>query len=291
MKSIAERYLSLLKKSLLNQLYLENEARLILLLHYLGTGQPMQIETIVAEYLGIREQHAFKVIEEGRKIGAWIPFCNADGSECMAVRNFTFLAHTMIGQARMDNLHQCLNTINAEKIPGDLIETGVWRGGATVFMRGFLAAHGIKKRKVWVADSFAGVPKASYKQDQQEMDYSAEALPFLAVSQKEVEELFARYELLDGKVKFLKGWFKDTLPQAPIRKLALMRLDGDLYESTMDALTNLYHKLSPGGYVIVDDYLALEACKAAVDEFRFHHGIVESIKEIDDVSIFWRKSC
>lgn len=286
---LAERYLSLLKKSLLNLLYLENEARLIFLLNHLGSGRPMSLEALIPEYLGIRDQNAYKVLDEGRKAMGWLKYLSSNGDEVLFMRNFTFLAHTMIGQSRLDNLHQCLDTIIADKIPGDLIETGVWKGGTTIFMRGFLAAHDIKKRKVWVADSFAGLPKAGCAQDHG-WDLSADVFPYLAVSQEEVEELFTRYDLLDDKVKFLKGWFKDTLPTTPIKKLALLRLDGDLYESTMDALTNLYHKVSPGGFVIIDDYNALPVCKLAVDEFRTRHAILEPLMEIDTCAVYWRKA-
>ena len=85
---------------------------------------------------------------------------------------------------------------------------------------------------------------------------------------------FRAYRVLDDKVKFLKGWFKDTLPGAPIRSLAILRLDGDYYESTMDALTNLYDKLSVGGYVIIDDYGedSWTYCQKAVDDYRRDHG-------------------
>ncbi|MFA7241983.1 MAG: TylF/MycF/NovP-related O-methyltransferase [Sulfuricellaceae bacterium] len=281
----AERYLSLLKKSLLNVLYLENEARLHFLLKNLGKQQPVNLETLIPEYLGIRNYPVHHDLEATRKIGGWLNYPGA------YAQNFVFLAHTMIGQARLDNLHQCLDAIMADKIPGDFVETGVWKGGATVFMRGWLMAHDIKKRRVWVADSFAGLPKASHAQDRLEkMDFSADAFPYLAVSQEEVESLFARYDLLDDKVMFLKGWFKDTLPTAPIKKLALLRLDGDLYESTMDGLNNLYHKVSPGGFVIVDDYHAVSGCKTAVDEFRARHAIQPPLEAIDSYAVFWRKS-
>jgi hypothetical protein len=114
-------------------------------------------------------------------------------------------------------------------------------------------------------------------------------LPILAVGLDDVIELFDRYELLDDKVNFIKGWFKDTLTKAPIEKLAVLRLDGDLYESTMDALNPLYDKVSPGGFIIVDDYLAFLPCKLAIDEFRLTHNINDKIIHIDTQSIFWRK--
>ena len=110
------------------------------------------------------------------------------------------------------------------------------------------------------------------------------------MSLDQVKANFARYDLLDDRVQFLKGWFKDTLPHAPISRLAVMRLDGDLYESTMDALTALYPKLSPGGYVIIDDYGAINACRQAVHDFRNTHGIEDPIQEVDWTGAYWRRS-
>ncbi len=150
-------------------------------------------------------------------------------------------AHTMIGLKRLDNLQFCLEDVIANGVPGDVIETGVWRGGATIFMRAVLKAYKITDRRVWVADSF-----------------------------------------------FLKGWFRDTLPHAPIDRLAVLRLDGDMYESTIVALQSLYPKVSVGGYVIVDDY-CIKSCAKAVDDFRAANAITGAIRPIDGSGVFWRK--
>jgi hypothetical protein len=199
------------------------------------------------------------------------------------------VAHTMIGTKRLDNIHFCLQQILQENIPGDCIETGVWRGGATILMRAILKAHNDTTRKVWVADSFAGVPppKAEYPEDR---DLDLFKFPHLAVSLKTVQNNFKKYDLLDGQVVFLKGFFCDTLPTAPIDKLALLRLDGDLYESTLEALTHLYPKLSVGGYVIIDDYGAIPACKKAVHDYRTAAHIDDEILWIDAYGIYWKKT-
>jgi O-methyltransferase len=162
-------------------------------------------------------------------------------------------AHTMLGLKRLDNLQFCIEAVINDGIEGDLIETGVWRGGACIFMRGVLAAHDINDRRVFVADSFNGLPKPDdrYPADKGDQHHKDR---YLAVSKEEVENNFRKYGLLDGQVVFLKGWFKDSLPNAPIKRLSILRLDGDMYESTRDALTNLYPKLSVGGFCIVDDY-------------------------------------
>lgn len=198
-------------------------------------------------------------------------------------------AHTLVGMKRLDNIQQCIETVIHEDIEGDLIETGVWRGGACIFMRAVLAAYRVQDRKVFVADSFQGLPKANLAQYPADTDDFAQLNWILAVPQAEVEENFQKYGLLDERVVFLPGWFKETLPQAPIEKLALLRLDGDMYESTVDALTHLYPKLSPGGFCVIDDY-ALKPCRAAVDDYRAQHGIQERIKAIDWTGVYWQKS-
>jgi hypothetical protein len=104
-----------------------------------------------------------------------------------------------------------------------------------------------------------------------------------------VRSHFARYGLLDEQVLFLQGFFSDTLPTAPIRQIAILRLDGDTYESTRDVLETSYAKLSRGGFCIVDDYHAYPDCKRAVDEYRASHGIVEAIESIDQHAVYWRK--
>ena len=196
---------------------------------------------------------------------------------------------TMIGLRRLDNLHQCVRDVLQKGIPGDFIETGVWRGGATIFMRAALEAYGDTSRQVWVADSFQGLPRPDprYPADSGSTLWDDSRL---AASLDQVKANFARYGLLDDRVRFLAGWFKDTLPPAPIDRLAVLRLDGDLYESTMDALRSLYPKLSPGGYIIVDDY-RVEAlgCRQAVDEFRAEHHITEPIQVIDWAGVFWQR--
>jgi O-methyltransferase len=198
-------------------------------------------------------------------------------------------AETMVGLKRLDNLQWCVSDIIRRNIPGDLAEAGTWRGGASIFMRAVLKAHGDTTRIVWVADSFEGLPKPDA------LRYAADAgdphwrfSNWLAVSLEDVKENFAKYGLLDQQVQFLKGWFRDTLPGAPITRLAILRLDGDMYESTMDTLVNLYPKLSPGGYIIVDDY-ALAGCKAAVDDFRTKHAITDEILQIDWTGAFWQR--
>lgn len=197
-------------------------------------------------------------------------------------------AHSMIGLERMQNVQDTVERVIADNVLGDLIETGVWRGGTTIFMRAILRSYGITDRTVWVADSFEGLPPPNAEKYPADAGIDLNRYPALVVSLDEVAANFERYGLLDNQVRFLKGWFRDSLPNAPIESLAVLRLDGDLYESTMDALVNLYPKLSVGGYVIIDDY-AIPACAKAVQDYRASHDVGEEITTIDRTGVYWRR--
>jgi hypothetical protein len=199
-------------------------------------------------------------------------------------------SHSMAGLKRLDNVQFCVEDVLVRNVPGDFIETGVWRGGVPILMRAILAAYGVTDRRVWVADSFEGLPPPNADRYPHDAGLNLNNIPEQAVSLEQVQSHFERYDLLDERVQFLKGWFRDTLPRAPIDRLAVARLDGDLYESTMDALTNLYPKLSVGGYLIVDDYGAILACREAVHDYRTTHGITDEILPIDWTGVYWQRT-
>ncbi len=197
-------------------------------------------------------------------------------------------ADTMVGLKRLDNLQDCIETVLKEGIEGDLIETGVWRGGACILMRAVLAAHRVKDRRVFVADSFKGLPEPDPKQYPADKWSNLHSMRYLKVTKDEVMNNFKKYGLLDEQVIFLEGWFKDSLLGAPINKLAVLRLDGDMFGSTIEVLNILYPKLARGGFCIIDDY-ALEPCRKAVDDYRKEHGIASGLVPIDWTGKYWRK--
>jgi Macrocin-O-methyltransferase (TylF) len=197
-------------------------------------------------------------------------------------------APSMIGAKRMENVRSECERVLAAGIPGDFMETGVWRGGACIMMRAVLRAYGVADRRVIAADSFAGFPAPS-PGVAADASFHLHAYDDFAVPLAQVKAAFARYGLLDDQVVFLEGLFKDTLPSAPVERLGVLRLDGDMYESTMDGLANLYHKLSPGGTLIADDYFLFECQRRAVDEFRAAHGIDDPIIQIDAFGGYWIK--
>ncbi|SPN79202.1 Macrocin O-methyltransferase [Brazilian cedratvirus IHUMI] len=198
-------------------------------------------------------------------------------------------AVSMIGLARLDNIREVLEKVFTDRVEGDFLEAGVWRGGACIFAKGVIDAYS-EKRKVILADSFEGLPPPDpkYVHDRGAVWH---LMTNLAVSEEQVRDNFQKFSLLDDQVVFLKGFFEDTLfsPSLPFEKLSVLRLDGDMYSSTIQTLQALYDKVSPGGFIIVDDYLSCPGCKRAVDDFRKERDITDEIVEIDWTGVFWRK--
>lgn len=205
-------------------------------------------------------------------------------------RDWPMFGYTMVGHKRLDNVQESIECILDQNIPGDFVECGVWRGGCAMFMKAVLNARGDTERRIWLADSFAGLPKPNETEFPDDKGYDYTEQDILAVPLETVRGNFARFDLLDDRVRFLPGWFKDTLPGADIGEIALLRADGDLYESTIQILDNLYDKVVPGGHIIIDDYNSWPPCKKAVDEFRERHGIDDPIHEVDWTGVYWIKS-
>jgi O-methyltransferase len=270
-QDLATRYLDLVKRSVSHSQY----GRTALAVH-----RPRnRLKRVVTDELGRRglalvEMHEFREDVEG--VGKQWPV--------------PAFAQTMVGHVRLDHVQECVEQILADDVPGDMIETGIWRGGTGIFTRAVLAARGVTDRVVWLADSFEGLPPPDADSYPVDTDSMLHEIDSLGVSMEEVESHFRRYGLLDVQVRLVKGWFRDTLPSLKNHTWSLIRLDGDLYESTMDGLQNLYQGLSKGGYVIVDDYYAYEPCKVATDDFRRDAGIDEPLERVDWTAVSWRKT-
>jgi hypothetical protein len=192
-------------------------------------------------------------------------------------------APCMIGSVRLENVWYCVSKVLKDGIPGDLAEAGAWRGGVTIWMRALLKLAGVTDRDVWVIDSFAGLPPETMTSE----GWDNPLMKALAVPLAEVQHNFELYGMLDDQVRFLPGWFADTLPSFPA-ELAVLRLDGDLYESQLTVLDCLYPRLSPGGYVIIDD-THLDGCARAVLEYREKCQITEQILPAGPYASYWRK--
>ncbi len=239
----------------------------------------------------LRNRVQRKLLMRGKSVLAWPtrfdPACDPEGRRFATDLPPGIM--TMIGQKRLDDIQFCVTDVIERGIAGDVIETGVWRGGTTILMRAVLKAYGDQDRSVYVADSFEGLPPPDAERYPADEGLFFNLCAALAVSLEDVRAGFERYGVLDDRVVFVKGWFRDTLPGLKDHRWSVVRLDGDLYESTMDSLTNLYPGLSAGGWLIIDDY-SIDACRAAVTDYRKEHGITEKLHHIDWTGVRWRKA-
>ena len=276
------RYLHVLKRSLVNLLYPEHELRM----RYLRESATCKRdanevdETRFLRDIRYLQPERHEALVEAKQdciagLAAGVPFC---------------FPHTLLGLSGMDNMERCAERVFADEIPGDFLEAGVCQGGAAVFLRALQVSFGQAERRLWAVDSFQGLPKPESAPDLAGgIDFSESNAPKLAFSLEEVRDLFLRYDLLDERVVFLQGWFAETLPGAPIGPLALLRVDADMYASTREVLENLYDRVSPGGFVIVDDYGSFPFCRQAVDEFRAERNIGNPLQYADRTVAYWRK--
>jgi len=271
------RYLHLLKRTLTNLIYPENALR-ITRLESGSFSDDRKARTTEMVQVRYTDAEAYETCVRGLRLG----------SPALSSRSFP---RTLIGLAGLDNIEFCAEQIFADGIAGDFLEAGVWQGGASMMMRALQLAHRQEHRRVWLADTFDGLPINTAEPDvRYGVDFSKSNYPVLVAPLRNVTDNFRDLGLLDENVRFLQGLFADTLPSADIGPLALLRLDADLYSSTMDALNGLYHRVSPGGFVIVDDYGLLPGCREAIDEFREAHGITDPMQWVNLSCVFWRKS-
>ena len=268
----AVRYLDLLARCLTRDLFLDEEVRNADLRTWPG-GEPEGLRDLL-------RQQSWRVVRGG-----------ADRATRAVGNDWPPTAETMVGLARLANVLDCTARALADDVPGDLVETGVWRGGTAIYLRAILAALGDDTRRVWACDSFQGLPEADAERYPVDVPLRLHEHAALAVGVDAVRAAFDRYGLLDDRVRFVEGWFRDTLPEVAreIGPIAVLRLDGDLYESTIDALTHLEPLVSPGGFVIVDDYGGIDACRQAVTDHRAAHGIDAPLHEVDWTAVWWRK--
>lgn len=204
------------------------------------------------------------------------------GIECWPLE-----ADTMVGVYRLVNIYESLKSCVDGGIEGDFVEAGIWKGGACVFANAVIHELGQQdSRRVHCFDSFEGLPAPYMKEDEGDIHYTFDPL---RISVDQVKGVFSRYGLLTENAKFRKGFFKDSMKSVEdIEKICMLRLDGDMYCSTIEVLEALYDKVSIGGIVVVDDW-ALPTCRAAVYDFLGSRGLSPEFRVIDESSIFWTK--
>jgi O-methyltransferase len=210
-KTPAELYLDLLKRALTRALVARGYER-----HTISPGRPWlrALTRFVRAILSPLDLELVRVLKSGPN--DYLESGHAAGNRVED-------AETMLGVRQLDQMQACISDVLDRGVPGDVLEAGVWRGGMTIFMRAVIKSKGDTNRRVWVADSFAGLPKPV-----DSFDSFGWKAGDMAVGLDEVRSNFARYGLLDDRVVFLKGFFSETLPSAPIAALSVLRVDADV---------------------------------------------------------------
>jgi hypothetical protein len=210
--------------------------------------------------------------------------CTKSAPFDMALRkkgnDWPIAGHTMVGLMRLDNVQSLLEDVITNQIPGDFMELGVWRGGVCIFARAVMNALHARQRNVHVFDAFEKLP-----------GYTT-AVDYLAVSEDQVRHNFEKYNLKEG-VYFHKGLFKDTVPGFSKNftgQIAVLRVDGNFYDSYQDAMYYLYDKVPVGGYVIFDDVMSHVAVMDFWKDFKREQNVPENLTPIDDHSAYFKKT-
>lgn len=217
--------------------------------------------------------------------------------------------YTMTSRARLVNMKNLSLDVIYRGIRGDFVETGVWNGGNSMITRAAsLVTMTTACHHNWLFDSFEGLPintaldkNAEQKLSNIESYRKMDPPGSYSLGTEGVQRVRRNFETVfgdtfkkntDSTIHFVKGWFVDTVFKAPLKHIAILRLDGDLYSSTMDVLNAFYHKVTPGGYVVIDDYGHWPQCKLAVHDFfdkMLHMDIAAKLNKIDDTGVFFQK--
>jgi O-methyltransferase len=196
----------------------------------------------------------------------------------------TVLPYTMVGLKRLQSLDRLVRQIDELGIAGDVVECGTCNGGtAAVLAR--VACHSGQRRHTWLFDSFAGLPPAGPKDGPRAGEYTGHCRGAM----DRVREVLGRVGVPQEAVTLVPGWFEDTLPKASVGQIALLHVDADWHASVRLCLDHLYDRVSPGGFIVFDDYGYWEGCRAAWDEFRRERGLAIEVTDVDGIGAFFQK--
>jgi len=189
------------------------------------------------------------------------------------------LPYTLGGWKALDNAFEVVQLVEKNKIPGSIIECGVAQGGCAVMMALSSRIYGNLERDFWFFDSYEGLPEPT-EEDYKDFKTGGHVGVLvkgscLGTLEQVSDLLFNKFNLPKNKINLVKGWFQDTVPthREKVGKIAILRLDGDWYESTKIPLNNFYQNITPGGCIIIDDYATCYGSKKATDEFLKQNSI------------------
>ncbi len=185
--------------------------------------------------------------------------------------------YTLLPFARLHALEKIGIEVERKAVSGDIVQCGVFKGGSAAILA-TSTASAVPARTLWLFDSFEGLPTGGEKDG----DYAIGRTGAAAGTIDNVNKIMRIANVPERRLSIVQGWFQDTFPTVQTGPIAVLHLDADLYDSTKLALERFYDLLSPGGYLVIDDYGSRwEGCKKAVDEFFASRGIENNLKAVD----------
>jgi Macrocin-O-methyltransferase (TylF). len=222
---------------------------------------------------------SFPIYKQMVRAGYWtgnlltFQFLNSEQWSRMK-RVHSVMPYSLVGIGGLEATDRAGQTVNAEGIEGDFAELGVARGGCASLLGMSAFAANAPQRKLWLFDSYEGLPEPGERDFVASGDTGDHVRPLpkgscLGALEEVRWVTLEKFKLPEDRIEYVKGWFENTVPstRSKIKKLAILRIDGDWYESTKVCLEGLFEKVQPGGYVIIDDYDSCVGAKRAVDEF------------------------
>jgi len=198
--------------------------------------------------------------------------------------------YSMLSTVRLLTLYQLVKEVQRQGLKGDIVECGVWNGGACAIMaKSYQNAGGRNERSIWIFDSFEGLPPPGERDGK-----SVAKNYFKGLSKGNLEKvrfIFNKLSIPFDNVKVVKGWVEDTLPKNNLGPVALLHIDTNWYESVKAALDHIYDKVVVGGFIMVDDFLFFDGCRDAVLDFLKERGIEEKVQinKVDRSAVYFQK--
>ena len=181
-------------------------------------------------------------------------------------------------------LHELMERLGRLRIEGDIVECGVYRGGSAAVL-GWAMTKLDDQRRLWLFDSFAGMPPAS----ERDGEYSQGLEGRFVGSVRETRALLARAGVPPERYRIIEGLYADVFPTLEPPPTALLHVDCDFYEPVKLVLDKFFPVLSPGGFVVLNDYGVYKGTKDATDEFLAAQGLTLEPIPIDPTAVFFQK--
>jgi O-methyltransferase len=196
----------------------------------------------------------------------------------------TVRPHSLLSYINLFFLQELAQRLERQEIPGDFVECGVYRGGSAGVL-GYEAMRSKLGRKLWLYDSFAGMPETVEKDD----DSSRSLTGSYVGSEQQTRRIMHRLKVPEEQYRIVVGLFEDTFPVAERVEIALLHIDCDFYTPVKLSLEKFYEFVQPGGYVLLNDYGYFQGSRLATDEFisQLNHPV--HLIQIDREAYYFQK--